>query len=118
MPQPLYKQGDLVDLVDPQQLPDGTCLYHPFLIINSNRSISYQHYYTGVMMTATAHINRLSFACEDNMFEAPLKEFSHLNMFLTAGFCESAIKRFRNRMKPIHFKGFMEQMKEVIFCVD
>ena len=118
MPAPKYKQGDLVELKDRQQLPDGAILYHPVLIISCNRAISYQNYYSGIMMSATKHIDNFSMPCDNIMFESPLKEGSHLKIYLILGFNEIEIHKWINRMKPIHFKAVLNQIKDFVFDLE
>lgn len=81
-----YTQRDLVWLHDPIPLPDGTTLPHPVLIISCSTANSFEKSYTGVMMSATAHRDKFSFPCTDDMFEGPLKANSQLRLYIIIGF--------------------------------
>lgn len=118
MPQPQYKQGDLVYLFDPIKIPKGEPLEHPVLIISSNTSNSYENFYTGVMMSSTNYKDRYSFDCTNEMFESPIKLGSQIRLYITASFKETEIKNFTNRIKPIHLKALLIQIKELIFSTD
>lgn len=114
-----YIQRDLVYLKNPIKMPTGEDLPHPVLIISSNRANSYENYYTGVMMSATEHVDRFSFPLSDDMFESPLdKSNCCIRTYITLGFREADIKNFKNRMKMPHFKILLEQIKTSIFAVD
>jgi hypothetical protein len=114
-----FNQRTLVTLKDPIKLPDGQELPHPVLIISSNSSNGYENHYTGVMMSATKHKDRFSFPCDNSMFESPLeKDNCQLRLYIIIGFNESDIAKFKNRMKPVHFTGLIEQVKNLVFCID
>lgn len=99
-------------------MPDGKELPHPVLIISSDSSNSYENYYTGVMMSATQHIDRFSFKCENNMFESPLEKTGcQYRLYIIVGFKETDVSTFKNRMKKIFLKLLINQVKENIFFV-
>lgn len=112
-----YSQGNLVYLKHPIPLPDGKELVHPVLIISSNASNSYENRYTGVMMSSTAHKDRFSFQCSNEMFESPLqKSGSQFRTYIILGFNEDQISRLVNQMKPIHLGALLAEIRNYIFC--
>lgn len=113
-----YKQGQIVNLITPIKLPDGSNLFHPVLIINSNRAISYEGYYIGVMMSATAHRDRYTFICDPNMFETPLKECSNFRTYILVSFFESDVKELKSTMKPLHFGRLLNEIRMNVFNQD
>lgn len=115
----VFKQGDLVTIINPISLPDGTELPHPVLIISSNRCNSYENHYTGVMMSATSTKDRFSFMCDDSMFESKLeKNDCQLRTYILVAFHEKDIKKFKNRMIGVHLKALLNEIKNLIFIID
>lgn len=118
----LYKQGDLVSLNEELELPNGEKLFHYILILSSNSSNSYEQHYTGVMLSSTTKRDRYSFLCDDSMFEAKLKPNSQLRLYIIAGIHEKYIRKLENRIKPsvktTYLKIIIEQVNELIFCID
>lgn len=112
-----YKQGELVNLIDPIVLPDGKTLPHPVLIVSNNVANSYESYYTGVMMTSTNYKDKFSFEVDDSMFQNPLrKSGSHLRLYLLISFRESSIAGTPiNQIKPAHLKHVLHQIRELVF---
>lgn len=112
-----YKQGDLVNLIDPIVLPDGKALSHPVLIISNNVANSYEDYYTGVMMTSTIYKDKFSLEVDDSMFQNPLrKQGSHLRLYLLISFREVNISGAPiNEMKKVHLKHVLNQIRELVF---
>lgn len=114
-----YNQKDLVWLKDPIPLPDGTELPHPVLIISCTAANSMENFYTGIMMTASAHKDKFSFPVTNEMFEGNLNKANcQLRLYLTVSFMESNIVRLENRMKKIHFKNVIEQIVDYVICVE
>ncbi len=118
MSQPQYKQGDLVYLFDPIKIPKGEPLPHPVLIISSDKSNSHEKFYTGLMMSSTTHKDRYSFDCTNEMFESPLKSGSQIRIYITVSFKETEIKNFANRIKRVHLKILLNQVKDLLFSID
>lgn len=118
MAAPKYHQGDLVYLTIPIPLPDGTELEHPVLIISNESPNSIENSYIAVMMSATAHTDRFSFPCGNEMFESPLtKSGCNFRMHIIMNVRESQISRFSNRIKPVYLKALLKQINERIFSV-
>lgn len=114
---PKYNQRDVVKVTE--TLPTGEVARHPFLIVSCGRANSKENYYTGVMMTATTHKDGSTFALENNMFESPLeKENCQLRLYILVSFPESRIEKFMTRMKRIHFKQVIEEIKDYVLVVD
>jgi hypothetical protein len=114
---PKYNQRDVVKVN--ALLPTGGEAVHPFLIISCNRANSKENYYTGVMMTGSAHTDGSTFEVENNMFERPLqKENCQLRLYILVSFPESKIKEFVSRMKKIHFAQVIQEIKDYVLVVD
>lgn len=114
---PKYNQRDVVKVK--ASLPTGGEAVHPFLIISCNRANSKENYYTGVMMSATAHRDGSTFAVENNMFERPLeKENCQLRLYILVSFSESKITERLSKMKRIHFKEVIEEIKDYVLVID
>lgn len=115
---PKYNQRDVVKLT--AELPSqGGEARHPFLIISCQRANSKENWYTGVMMSATAHRDGSTFPLENNMFESPLeKENCQLRLYILVSFPESKVEKFMTRMKKIHFKQVIEEIKDYILVID
>jgi hypothetical protein len=112
-----YKQGDLVWLKIENVLPDGKVLKHPYLIISSDMSNSYECFYTGVMLTSNPKKDRFTFECKSEMFEASLnKEFQQLRMYITASFREADISELMNRINSTFIDPILDQIKKSVFC--
>ncbi|MGG9970394.1 type II toxin-antitoxin system PemK/MazF family toxin [Ferruginibacter sp. SUN002] len=114
-----YKQADLVELDFPISLPDGNDLYHPVLIISCHAANSRESHYTGIMMTASTYKDMFSFNVSNDMFDAHLnKSNCQLRLQIIVTFKESQIKKLLNKMKKIHFKAAVEQLKDYVLSVD
>jgi hypothetical protein len=112
-----YKQRQVVFVE--AEMPDGQVLVHPYIIISCNVANSYEQYFTGVMITSSKHNDRFSFALSDSMFERPLeKSGCQARMKLILSFHEKKVKRMTSRMKLIHFKQLIDQIKSDVFAVD
>lgn len=111
-----HLQGDLIYLNKPIELPDGTSLDHPVLIISSNTANSYENSYTGVMMTSSTKIDRFSYKVDNLMFESPLdKTGCQLRMYIIIGFKESDVRVFKNRMKTAFLQTVLDQIRKLVF---
>jgi hypothetical protein len=112
-----YSQRDAVMVT--MQLPSGEVETHPFLILSCRSANSMEDFYTGVMMTSKEKIDMFSFEISDSMFEAPVnKHGKQIRLYIIAGFMEAKIERWINKMKTVHFKAVVEQVKSFVLCVD
>lgn len=113
----LYNQRDVVFVRE--ELPDGKLEEHPFLIISCKAANEKESYYTGVMMTASAHTDHFTFPLHDLMFERPLaKKNCQLRLYILVSFPEKKIRSFFNRMKKVDFKAVLEQIKNYVLSMD
>jgi hypothetical protein len=113
---PNYKQGDIVWLKTESTLPDGKVLKHPFLIISSDRSNSYESFYTGVMLTSSLKKDSFTFECTEAMFEAAIKkEFQQIRMYITASFRDVDIEKLMNRLDSTFIEPILTQINSLVF---
>lgn len=111
-----YKQGDIVWLKVENTLPDGKILKHPFLIISSDMSNSYESFYTGVMISSTSHIDRFTFECKKEMFQGgSVKDFQQIRMYITASFREVDIDKLLNKIETTFIEPILSQIKALVF---
>lgn len=114
-----YRQREVVILKQPHKLPDGTELFHPFLIISCDRANSKEKHYSGVMMTASKHTDGFTFNIDNSMFERPLgKEHCQIRLYIIASFREIDIREIKNRMLKIHFQALIQQITTYTLSID
>ena len=112
-----YQQRDLVYVE--QALPSGEVQKHPFLIISCRAASSKEAYHTAVMMTASSYTDQFTFKVEDDMFESPLrKQNCQLRLYILVSFAETKSKELVTRMKKVHFKNVVQQIKDYVLAVD
>jgi len=114
-----YNQRDLVWLKEPTELPDGTKLDHPVLLISCLAANTKENYYTAVMMTASTHTDMFSFKLDNTMFEGHLEKADcQFRMYIILAIREAKIDRLANKMKKIHFENLIKQIKDYVLAVD
>ena len=114
-----YKQRDVVFVEMP--LPTGEVERHPFLIISCRAASNMEkdNYHTAIMMTGSKQKDKFSFPVEDSMFEGPLKKQNcQLRLYIIVSFPESKVQELLTRMKPVHFKAVLQQIKEYVLVID
>lgn len=114
-----YNQRDLVWLNEPTNLPDGTTLDHPVLLISCRAANAKEDFYTAVMMTTSEYQDMFSFKVDNNMFEANLdKTGCQFRTYILLPIREVKIKKLANRMKKVHFEVLMKRIKDYVLSVD
>jgi hypothetical protein len=112
-----YRQREVV--FAEARLPTGELATHPYIILSCNSANSYEDYFTAVMVTTSKYTDRFTFPLHDSMFERPLeKENNQARLKLIISFHELDVKRHISRMKLIHFKQLMNQIKTDVFAID
>lgn len=116
-----YKQGQVVFLKNPNELPDGKALKHPVLIISSNRSNRHDSggcRYTGVMITHSKQRDAFSFPIIKGYTTRHDDEHSQVRKHLIFGFNESDIFSLVNSFENKPFSNLIKEIKEDVFCID
>jgi hypothetical protein len=112
-----YQQRDLVMVS--LELPDGKIASHPYLIISCESANRKENFYSAVMLTSSVHKDTFSIEVDDLMFESPLrKKDCQIRLFIISSFNESKVQTWMNRMKKIHFKAVLDQLKEFVLSID
>jgi hypothetical protein len=118
-----FHQRDIVKVKRP--MPDGPELSHPFLIISNERANSHEknRRYIGVMITHSKERDKFTFELTKDMVDGKLGDkFCQIREHLIVGFSESDISRdvthYVGKMKMVHFKAVLDQIKEYVIFPD
>lgn len=111
-----YKQRDIVVLKEYPKLPDGTDNEdHPILIISNDSSNSYESFYTGLMISATEHVDRFSFPLDKSQTNSPMrKPGSQIRLRIVISFREEDVSGKKNELTKNAFPHVRQRFVETV----
>lgn len=115
-----YKRGDVVmlNIMFPPKDHKGVFKKHPFLIINSDISISEEAdgWYTGVMLTHSPYVgSKLGIKLDAKHYESGInQESGQIRCHIISSFSENEVSTFINRLKPLVVNQVIEKIKDYV----